>query len=84
MMLLIARFALALLSAMAVGWTALAIGGHTDASGRLGLVAGAAAFVLVSVGWRQGRRGWLRGLALASITCGAMLAHFWIRLDRLP
>jgi hypothetical protein len=80
----IGRLALGVVLAMAVGWATLALGGHTDAAGRTALALGAAAFVLVIVGWRRGRRGWIEGIAGAMVIGGAMLAHFWMRLGRLP
>lgn len=70
--------------AVAVGWTTLVLGGRTDGSGRMGLALGGAVFALVSLGWRRGSRGWLQGLAGAMILGGAMLAHFWSRVGRLP
>jgi hypothetical protein len=67
-----------------VGWAVLVLGGRTDAAGRMGLALGTAVFALVSVGWRRGRLGWLQGLAAAVVLGGALLAHFWSRLGRLP
>lgn len=66
------------------GHSALVLGGRPDASGRIGLLAGAGVFALVSIGWGRGRRGWLQGLASAAVIGGAMLAHFWTRVGRLP
>jgi hypothetical protein len=76
--------AVGLVLAVALGWTVLAVGGHTDASGRMGLAIGAAIFALVATGWGRGRRGWLQGAASAALLGGAMLMHFWARLGRLP
>ena len=81
------RFAaglMALVLAVVVGWAALALGGHTDAAGRMGLMLGAATFAFVSLGWGRGRRGWLEGLAGFLVIAGLMLAHFWTRLGRIP
>jgi len=50
----------------------------------MGLALGGAVLALVSIGWRRGRRGWLQGLAGAAVLGGALLAHFWTRLGRLP
>ena len=73
-----------LVLAAAVGWATLILGGRTDGAGRMGLALGAAVFALVSTGWGRGRRGWLQGLAVAAVLGGALLAHFWMRLGRLP
>ena len=73
-----------LLLATAVGWGTLVVGGRTDAAGRMGLALGAAVFALVAIGWGRGRRGWLWGLAGATVLGGALLAHFWSRLGQLP
>ena len=64
--------------------TTLFLGGETDAAGRIGLALGVALFALVSIGWGRGRRGWLHGIAGAAVLGGALLAHFWSRLGRLP
>lgn len=80
----VAALGVAFVVAFAVGWMVLALGGHTDASGRVGLAIGAAIFALVATGWGRGRRGWVQGAASAALLGGAMLAHFWIRLGRLP
>jgi len=79
-----AALGVAFVLAFVVGWTVLALGGHTDASGRMGLAIGAALFALVATGWGRGRRGWVEGAASAALLGGAMLAHFWMRLGRLP
>lgn len=73
-----------LLLAAAVGWATLILGGRTDAAGRMGLALGAAVFALVAIGWGRGPRGWLWGLAGATVLGGALLAHFWSRLGELP
>ncbi len=70
--------------AIAVGWATLVLGDRTDAAGRIGLALGAAVFMLVIIGWRRGRRGWLQGLTGAAGLGGSLLAHFWTRLGRLP
>jgi len=80
----VARLLLALVLSTAVGWAMLVLGGRTDAAGRMGLALGAAVLVLVTIGWGRGRRGWLQGLAGAAVLGGALLAHFWSRLGRLP
>jgi hypothetical protein len=73
-----------LLLATAVGWGTLILGGRTDAAGRMGLALGAAVFALVAIGWGRGPRGWLWGLAGATVLGGALLVHFWSRLGELP
>lgn len=73
---------LGLVLATAVGWATLILGGHTDNAGRMGILLGAVVFVLVSTGWRRGRRGWLQGLAGAAVLGAAMGAHFWMGLGR--
>ena len=70
--------------AIAVGWATLALGGHTDGAGRMGLALGASVFALVSLGWGGGRRSWLQGIAGAVVIGGLMLAHFWMRVGKLP
>jgi hypothetical protein len=75
---------MALLLAAAVGCGTLVLGGRTDAAGRMGLALGAAVFALVAIGWGRGPRGWLWGLAGATVLGGALLAHFWSRLGQLP
>jgi hypothetical protein len=70
--------------ATAAGWGTLILGGRTDAAGRMGLALGVAVFALVAIGRGRGKRGWLWGLAGATVLGGALLAHFWSRLGQLP
>ena len=81
---MIASLLIALVLGVAVGWATLALGGHTDAAGRMGLLLGAAVFALVCLGWGRGRRGWLQGLAASAVIGCLLLAHFWTRLGKLP
>ena len=75
---------LGLVLAIAVGWAVLALGGHTDASGRMGILAGIVLFTLIGAGWGRGPGGWLRGAAAAAVIGAAVLLHFWMRVGRLP
>ena len=72
---------IAFLLATAAGWGTLVLGGRTDAAGRMGIALGAAVFALVAIGWR---RGWLWGVAGATVIGGTLLAHFWSRSGQLP
>ena len=81
---LVTSLLIGVLLAAAVGWGTLVLGGRTDAAGRTGLALGAAVFALVAIGWGRGRRGWLWGLAGATVVGGALLAHFWSRSGHLP
>jgi hypothetical protein len=66
-----------------VGWAILALGGHTDAAGRLGLLLGLAVFACCVLGWGRGRRGWLQGLAAASLVGCMILAHYLSHLGHV-
>ena len=80
----VAGLLIGLLLATTVGWGTLILGGRTDDAGRVGIALGGAVFALVSIAWRRGLRGWLWGLAAAAVLGGALLAHFWSRIGRLP
>ena len=79
-----AAIVLALALGAATGWSVLALGGHTDGAGRMGLALGVAVFALVATGWARGRRGWLQGAAVAASLAAIMFLHFLSRGHQLP
>lgn len=67
---------LGIVTGAAVGFSTLAIGGHTDAAGRMAFVTGGATFAIVAVGWGRGRPGWLWGLLAGGVVAAVVLTHF--------
>jgi hypothetical protein len=58
------------------GWSILAVGGHTDASGRMGIAIGAGVFAFVASAWGRGRSGIYWGMGAALVVSGILFAHF--------